>query len=91
MGDIADMMIEGLIDEETGEYIGDANMDDFGIEAPGFPRSLQREHRTGKKVYEEGYHDEPKKITKLPCPICGKKVKPLGLSDHIRNQHSELI
>ena len=86
MGDIADMMLEGILDEETGEYIGDENLEKYGTEAPGFPVSLESEARK----YDEALQNV-KKITKLPCPICGKKVKPLGISDHIRNQHSELI
>lgn len=43
MGDIADMMLEGLLDEETGEYLGDFNEEIFGTESPGFPISLERE------------------------------------------------
>ncbi len=42
MGDIADMMLEGILDEETGEYIGDFNKEIFGTESPGFPISLER-------------------------------------------------
>lgn len=88
MGDIADMMLEGILDEETGEYIGDVNLEDFGTEAPGFPRSLERERRTGKKVYEEGYYDDPKpKARKVACPQCGKKVKEVGLQMHIKDVH----
>lgn len=45
MGDIADMMLEGILDEETGEYIGEENKERFGSEAPGFPVSYEREHR----------------------------------------------
>jgi len=41
MGDIADMMIEGILDEETGEYLGDFNKEIFGTESPGFPISLE--------------------------------------------------
>ncbi len=43
MGEIADMMIEGIIDEVTGEYLGDFNEEIFGVPAPGFPISLERE------------------------------------------------
>lgn len=43
MGDIADMMLEGLLDEESGEYIGDVNKRYFGTESPGFPISYERE------------------------------------------------
>lgn len=43
MGDIADMMLDGTLDEESGEYIGDLNKDIFGSESPGFPISYERE------------------------------------------------
>lgn len=46
MGDIADMILEGILDEETGEYIGDHNKKKYGTEAPGFPVSLNRESVT---------------------------------------------
>ena len=42
MGDIADMILEGILDELTGEYIGDRNKKIYGEEAPGFPVSYQR-------------------------------------------------
>ena len=86
MGDIADMMLEGILDEEAGEYIGDENKEFYGSEAPGFPISYERMARERDIVTQKG-----NKITKLPCPICGKKVKPLGISDHIRRQHRDLI
>lgn len=37
MGDIADMMLEGILDEETGEHVGDLNELVFGSAEPGFP------------------------------------------------------
>jgi len=47
MGEIADMIVEGLLDEESGEYIGDTNEILYGSEAPGFPISYER---SGNKV-----------------------------------------
>ena len=45
MGDIADMILDGILDEQTGEYIG---------EACGYPRTFQkrkfRESPQEKKV-----------------------------------------
>ena len=35
MGDIADMMLDGILDEQTGEYLG---------EAVGYPRTKQKGH-----------------------------------------------
>lgn len=43
MGDIADMVLEGLLDEQTGEYIGEKNKQVFGNEAPGFPVSYEQD------------------------------------------------
>ena len=90
MGDYADMVLEGILDEETGEYIGEENKERYGSEAPGFPISLQREAReaTGAQGVKVPVKE---RIKKLPCPICKKNVKPLGLSDHIRHNHWELI
>ena len=45
MGEIADMMLDGLLDEETGEYIGDVNEEVYGTENPGFPVSYERQRR----------------------------------------------
>jgi hypothetical protein len=38
MGDIADMMIDGTLDSQTGEYIGPG---------PGYPRTIFGRHRYG--------------------------------------------
>jgi len=41
MGEIADMMIEGLLDSETGELIdGDA---------PGYPRTMRKKKHSGNR------------------------------------------
>ena len=74
MGDIADMMLDGTLDEETGEYLGDHNLAKYGTESPGFPVSLQRESRK-------------RKGNRVPCPRCGKHVKPAGLDMHIKAKH----
>lgn len=73
MGDIADMMLEGLLDEETGEYIGDRNLKRYGTEAPGFPISYDRQVKP--------------KGRRVPCNVCGKKVKKSGLQMHKRDVH----
>jgi len=36
MGDFADMILDGTLDSETGEFIGDHNIDKYGKESPGF-------------------------------------------------------
>lgn len=81
MGEIADMMLEGLLDEETGEYIGDANATTFGTEAPGFPVSYRhgRPHIHGRPM------DTPP--GKVACPECDRNVRAVGLGDHMRDKH----
>lgn len=74
MGEIADMMLEGLLDEETGEYIGDINEEKYGVAAPGFPISYEREARE-------------RKGNKVSCGVCGKRVKATGLEMHKRDVH----
>ena len=76
MGDIADMMLDGTLDEETGEYIGDENKRRYGMESPGFPVSYEREAR-------EAREQKPK----VACPQCGKRVKKAGLQMHIEAVH----
>ena len=54
MGDVADMILDGLLDEVTGEYIGDQNKQIYGTEAPGFPITYEGKKHIGdinKQVY----------------------------------------
>lgn len=89
MGDIADMMLEGLLDEETGEYIGDYNLDKYGSESPGFPVSIDREAEAMKEKRERKARNIAKNAAqkKTRCPDCGKKVKITGLSMHRHDVH----
>lgn len=88
MGEIADMMIEGLLDEETGEYIGDRNKEIYGDEAPGFPVSYEREAREkAERKAENIARNARQKKTK--CPECGKRVKEVGLAQHIADVHGD--
>ena len=90
MGDISEMMLEGILDEETGEYIGDHNLAKYGTEAPGFPVSLEREARDEAEAKKERItKNAAQKKTK--CPECGKKVKVTGLAMHRRDVHGVKI
>lgn len=40
MGEIADMMLDGTLDSETGEFIDG--------ESPGHPRTMRRRRKSGK-------------------------------------------
>ena len=65
MGDIADMMIDGTLDYQTGEYIGDA---------VGYPRTIHGGHNRKKKpmsniriVYATIFKQMPKMAFKNAC------------------------
>jgi hypothetical protein len=87
MGDIADLILDGTLDEETGEYIGDHNLEKYGSESPGFPVSINREAREERKQKARNIaKNTAQKKTK--CPECGKKVKIIGLAMHRRDVHN---
>lgn len=75
MGEIADMMLEGFLDAETGEFIdGDA---------PGYPRSPHRERR--KRLASR--HNITKSFT---CDWCDRTFRTQqGIDDHCRAKHPE--
>lgn len=85
MGEIADMMIEGVLDEETGEYIGDINEGIYGYAAPGFPISYER---NGFDSDAPGVTPPKPKAEYTRCPDCNKRVKAVGLRDHQRDAHN---
>jgi hypothetical protein len=78
MGDIADMMMDGTLDHETGEYLG---------EGDGFPRTARSMRRQYTKSFPKGMHGGRKpKDTK--CPICDKMVRGQeGLKTHTKSVH----
>ena len=94
MGDIADMMLEGLLDEETGEYIGDRNKFVYGTEVPGFPVSYERNARQAKEKYEAQKAQNIARNAakqKTRCPFCNKKVKVTGLTMHVKDVHNREV
>jgi hypothetical protein len=76
MGDIADMMLDGTLCEGCGEFLN--------YESPGFPcycKACRQQQKEAKKAT----YVPP--APKAKCTICGRKVKPTGLSDHMRDAH----
>lgn len=71
MGEIAEMMLEGVLCEGCGEYMGDGD---------GFPTRCAACRRDEKSTVTLP--------TKAECPICKKRVKAIGLDDHIRAVHA---
>lgn len=72
MGDIADMMLEGDMCQGCGEI----------LDGEGFPTFCQAcQDEMGIDAYGD------KRAEKASCPICGKRVKAVGLPDHLRDKH----
>ena len=71
MGDIADMILEGNMCQGCGEILD-------GKGYPTFCPACQQERGIDK--YGE-------KSNKVKCPECGKRVKEIGLSQHMRDKH----
>jgi len=46
MGEIADMILDGILDEETGEYIDDELSENGG---PGYPRRMNTQFKKKKR------------------------------------------
>ena len=79
MGDMSDMMLDGTLCQGCGVFLNE--------DAPGFPCSC-RDCMAEKKKAKSAAYQPPKPKTK--CTVCGRKVKPTGLSDHMRDAHKEL-
>lgn len=71
MGEIADMMLDGTLCAGCGEYMGGAG--------DGFPRYCSG---CGGMAFSA-----PSQKQKANCPTCGRKVKAVGLSQHMRDAH----
>jgi Zn finger protein HypA/HybF involved in hydrogenase expression len=75
MGEIAEMMLEGTLCEGCGVFMGDAG--------PGHPRRCWdcRKDQTGIHPL----------LRKVNCPRCQRRVKEVGLADHMRDKHGEAL
>ena len=74
MGDIADMMLEGVLCEGCGVYLDG--------ESPGYPRYCGSCKRTEPK--------KKKPRNEVICGICNKKVNGFqGIHDHMRTKHGK--
>lgn len=88
MGDIAEMMLDGTLCEGCGVYLEG--------EAPGYPRYCSRQCRSDRqhpddrnaKAANIAAHEQRQgEKKKIPCPLCKKKVRTVGLPNHIKDAH----
>lgn len=75
MGEIAEMMLDGILCQGCGELLLEE-----GDDVPGYPRSCAACARLQRAL-----NSPP--APKVMCPTCGKKVKAVGLADHQRDAH----
>lgn len=81
MGDIADMMLEGVLCQGCGVYLGEG--DGF----PVFCLSCAHEQEPIKSKSHKGQFISP---LKAPCKYCGKHYKKSGLHAHTLAKHPEV-
>jgi hypothetical protein len=79
MGEIAEMMLDGTLCEGCGVYMGDSM---------AFSRRCASCDRDERAAMHERTLARHQQIKKTPCPTCGRKVKAVGLADHIRDSHT---
>ncbi|MES2262163.1 MAG: hypothetical protein V4724_26885 [Pseudomonadota bacterium] len=78
MGDVADMMLDGTLCEGCGVFLNDS--------APGHPCYCGDCARDRKAAGQAAYVPPQPKVK---CATCGRKVKPNGLADHMRDAHQQ--
>jgi hypothetical protein len=80
MGDIADMMLDGTLCQECGDYLGPEC---------GYPRSCSGCDSSPKtsKPPKQKSGGTPKSEPRANCPQCGKRISIVGLADHERSVH----
>jgi len=78
MGDIADMILEGLLCEGCGAYI-DGDGDGVPRRCGDCERYDQQDARSRSAAKAAA--------PKTNCPTCNRRVKLAGLADHQRDAH----
>lgn len=82
MGEIAEMMLDGTLCEACGTFIDEGG--------DGFPRycsnECARDRGAERALPNPMTSPNPAKVN---CPTCRKRVKRVGLADHMRDAHPE--
>ena len=76
MGEYAELILDGTLCQVCGEYLGES----------GFPQSCPGCQRADKIARARQHQPE-----RVKCPTCGKRVKAVGLGDHVRDVHTRPV
>jgi len=94
MGEIAEMMLDGTLCEGCGVFLSD--------EPEGFPSycSAQCAHDRGataagaaaqsKAERQQKHIEHQARQKKANCPVCNRRVKQIGMADHMRDAHQQV-
>ncbi|SFB68952.1 hypothetical protein SAMN05216321_101144 [Cupriavidus sp. OV038] len=80
MGEIADMMLDGTLCEGCG------CTNRKGGDGP--PWRCGRCKDDAPPVTPERQTSPSNRLAKVPCATCGRRVKRVGLDDHVRDTHA---
>jgi Zn finger protein HypA/HybF involved in hydrogenase expression len=83
MGEIAEMMLDGTLCEGCGVFLN--------AEPEGFPCRCGSCARESKEIRSAGNIAANQKKgaeqKKIPCTVCGRKVKSIGMANHMKDAH----
>lgn len=82
MGEIAEMMLDGTLCEGCGVY-----MPGEGYGVPRRCRDCRPSKKKQKAMNVARHEAEQAAAKKHPCPVCGKRLRKVGMQDHIRDAH----
>ena len=83
MGEIAEMMLDGTLCEGCGVFL---NAEPTGY--PCYCNSCAGERKASRKVQNVAAHQKMQADQKkISCLVCGRKVKTIGMSNHMKDSH----
>lgn len=83
MGEIAEMMLDGTLCEGCGVFLN-AEPAGYPCRCSSCAAEAKTERAARNVAANQKKHAEQKKI---PCSVCGRKVKTIGMPNHMKDAH----
>lgn len=83
MGEIAEMMLDGTLCEGCGVFLN-AEPTGYPCHCSSCADEAKRERAARNIAANQKLHAEQKKIS---CAVCGRKVKTIGMANHMKDAH----